>query len=72
VLGARRLLPRWRGLRGLGLALGALLERVTKLTDALAQGTGERRQAFWPEDDQRDQGDEQQVDGVLDAHGTPG
>jgi hypothetical protein len=56
-----RLLCIWRRLR-------TLIERGTKLADALTQRTRQRWQAFGAQHEQRHDGDEKQMDGVLDAH----
>src|SRR6516165_4831383 len=56
-------------LRGrLGGLRGALLERAAELSDPLAQGASELGQALGPEHDQRHESDEEQMNGVLDAH----
>ena len=44
------------------------LERLAELADPFAEGAGQLRQALGAQHDQRDRADEQQVDGVLDAH----
>jgi uncharacterized membrane protein len=50
------------------VVLGADAHRIAKLADAFAERARELRQAPGPEHDQRHHRDEQQVDGVLDAH----
>src|SRR5205807_4297492 len=52
----------------LGATLGPRLERRAKLADAVAERAREARQSLGPEHDKRDDGDEQQVYGIPDAH----
>ena len=60
-----------RRLRVLGRRRRALADGLAKLAHALAERAGELGQALGTEHDERDDGDEQQMDGVLDAHGHP-
>src|SRR5947209_324619 len=62
---ATRCLPRGTELRG---AVVALLQGGAELAHRLPERARQRGQALGPEDDQRDRGDEQQMNRVLDAH----
>src|SRR6266568_3789143 len=57
-----------RRLRRLGVFLLGLLERSAELADSLSERPRQARQALGAQHDQRDQGDEQQMDGALDTH----
>ncbi len=45
-----------------------LIEGTPELPNALTQGTGELREALGAEDQQGDDGDEQQMNRIVDAH----
>jgi uncharacterized membrane protein len=53
---------------GLRLRRGSLLQRRAELAHGLSQRTRQRGQPFGTKHDQRDRGDEDQVNRVLDAH----
>jgi len=57
-----------RGLSRLGLFLLGLLKRSAELADSLSKRPRQTGQALGAQHDQRDQGDEQQMDGTLDTH----
>ncbi len=53
-----------------GLALGADVDRLAELADSVAERFGQLGQALGAEHDERDDADEQDVNGIVDAHIT--
>jgi hypothetical protein len=70
--GRRRVLRLGGRLIGRLGRLGAHVERAAKLTDALPERTRKAGQALGTEHDQRDDRDEEKVNGALDAHAMEG